>query len=109
MALFDRFSRLRTRGGKGDDEGRTKGDRGSGGVSSCVAGRASAQDKPIAATDQPETIIVLHVANYAALSRPVLDGAGLASRRMTSAPAITWRLSLVWFSGCLEGKFMRPP
>ena len=40
-----------------------------------VAGRASAQDEPIAATDLRETTIVLHVANYAALSRHVLDGA----------------------------------
>ena len=32
-----------------------------------------------------------------------------SSPRMTSAPAITWRPSLVWFSGCRDGKFMRPP
>ena len=40
-----------------------------------VRERASANDEPIAATDHPETTIVLHVANYAAVSRQVLDGA----------------------------------
>jgi hypothetical protein len=40
-----------------------------------AAERASAGDEPIAATAQPETTIVLHVVNYAALSRTVLDQA----------------------------------
>lgn len=40
-----------------------------------VAGRASAHDEPIAATGQREATIVLHLANYAALSRDVLDEA----------------------------------
>jgi hypothetical protein len=38
-------------------------------------GRASANDQQIAGTDQPEATIVLHLANYAALSGEVLDGA----------------------------------
>jgi hypothetical protein len=38
-----------------------------------VAGRASAHDDQIVATDQGEATIVLHVVNYAALSRDVLD------------------------------------
>lgn len=38
-----------------------------------VAGRASAQDEPIAATAEREATIVLHVVNYAALSGDVLD------------------------------------
>ena len=42
MALFDRFSRLRTRGGKRDDRDRTKGDGGSGG-GSCHDGGAGGQ------------------------------------------------------------------
>ena len=40
-----------------------------------MGGRASANDEPIAATGQRETTIVVHVANYAALSSHVLAGA----------------------------------
>ena len=38
-----------------------------------VAGRANAYDEPIAANDQRGATIVLHVVNYAGLSRDVLD------------------------------------
>jgi len=38
-----------------------------------VAGRANAQDEPTAAPDQGEPTIVVHVTNYAALSREILD------------------------------------
>ena len=40
-----------------------------------VGGRASANDEPTAVTDPPERTIVVHVANYAALSPHVLAGA----------------------------------
>ena len=41
-----------------------------------VVGRASADDKLSAAADEREATVVLHVANYAGLSRDVLDDAG---------------------------------
>jgi len=44
-------------------------------VAMTVGGRASANDEPTAATDPRERTIVVHVANYAALSPPVLAGA----------------------------------
>lgn len=40
-----------------------------------VAGQANAQDEPTTAPDQGEATIVLHVTNYAALSRETLDAA----------------------------------
>ncbi len=40
-----------------------------------VAGRANAQDEPTAAPGLGDATIVLHVVNYAALSRDVLDAA----------------------------------
>jgi hypothetical protein len=40
-----------------------------------VAGRASAHDEPIAATDQREATLVLHIVNYAALSADDLNKA----------------------------------
>ena len=48
-------------------------------VTMTVEGLASANVEPIAATDPRERTIVLHVANYRALSRHVLDEPG--SRR----------------------------
>src|SRR5688572_13025601 len=44
-------------------------------VAMMVAGQANAQDEPTTAPDQGEATIVLHVTNYAALSREILDAA----------------------------------
>lgn len=44
-------------------------------IALAAAANTSAHDDPIAAADQPGPTIVLHVANYAALPREVLDAA----------------------------------
>ena len=76
MPVFTCASRLPTRGGTCDDEGRTKVDVGAGG--SChhdSGGTARAQDVSTGTTPEREAIVVVHVINYAALSRGVLDEA----------------------------------
>ena len=60
-----------------------------------VGGRASANDEPIAATDQREAIIVVHVVNYAGLSRDVLDE---AKTRVASVYAVIG-VRTVWVDG----------
>jgi hypothetical protein len=65
-----------------------------------VGGRASANDEPIAATDQREAIIVVHVVNYAGLSRDVLDG---AKTRVASVYAVIG-VRTVWVDGQDTGK-----
>lgn len=57
-----------------------------------VGGRASANEQEIAVTDQRETAIVLNVANYAALSRHVLDGARVRVEKVYEAIGVR----IVW-------------
>ena len=44
-------------------------------LAATLGGRVSAQEEPIAATDQPEATIVLHVENHASLPGDVMRGA----------------------------------
>ena len=60
-----------------------------------VAGRANAQDEPTAATGQREATIVLHVINYAALSRDVLDEAMARVARIYERIGVR----IVWVDG----------
>ena len=60
-----------------------------------VAGRANAQDEPAAATGLRDATIVLHVTNYAALSREILDVA--SARVATIYERIGVRI--VWVDG----------
>ena len=68
-----------------------------------MAGRANAQDEPTAAPGLRDATIVLHVANYAALSRDVLDAAKARVAMVYEAIGVR----IVWVDG--EVKFRATP